>query len=151
MINLRRHWFDDDYKDTISSKDLGITWKKAVGQSMGDQTWYFDCGNVPEELPEGWSILEGELEKFIGWGLTYDEVQELKGNTQATEVAAANTESKLLDLYPDLTQAYSTRKLSSELNPICTCFEYTHCYSRLEDGTIGTACGKPFNDEDLES
>lgn len=149
MINLRRHWFDDDYKETISAKDLGITWQKSVGQTMGDQTWYFDCDSVPENLPEGWSIIEGELEKLIGWGLTYEDVQQLKGKTQYIE--AANTEVKLLDLYPDIIQGYSTRKLSSEVNPICDCVEYTHCYSRLEDGTIGTACGKPYNTEGKQS
>ena len=32
-------------------KELGITYKKAIPQSMGDQWWFYDCENVPEKLP----------------------------------------------------------------------------------------------------
>jgi hypothetical protein len=74
MINLRRKW---DY-DTDSPSDLEMTFKLAVPQTMGDQTWYFGCENVPAELPEGYSILEGELEKFIGYGLSKEDVEMLR-------------------------------------------------------------------------
>ena len=78
MINLRRHWYGDNYEETLPPKEYGITFKHAVGQTMGDQTWYFDCSNIPDSLPEGYSILKGELEKFIGWGLSEDDVKTLK-------------------------------------------------------------------------
>jgi len=33
-------------------KELGITYKMAVSQSMGDQWWFQGCENVPDELPK---------------------------------------------------------------------------------------------------
>lgn len=82
MINLRQKWYyhteEKSCNDTISAKELGITWRKGVVQNLGDQTWFFDCGNVPEKLPQGWSVLEGELESFIGHGLSWNDVKELK-------------------------------------------------------------------------
>ncbi len=33
-------------------KSLGITYERAVPQSIADQWLFFDCKNVPEKLPE---------------------------------------------------------------------------------------------------
>lgn len=87
MINLRRKWYDIKYNNTITAQDLGIDYSKAVPQTMGEQTWYFNCQNVPEELPDGWSIIEGELEKFIGYGLSWDDVKELRAQHNGKENA----------------------------------------------------------------
>lgn len=32
-------------------KELGITYSKAVPQSIADQWWFYDCENVPDKLP----------------------------------------------------------------------------------------------------
>jgi hypothetical protein len=82
MKNLRRKWNywtkEKPYNDTITATELGITYGKSVPQTIADQTWYFNCKNVPEELPNGWSVLEGDLEQFIGYGLNWEDVKELK-------------------------------------------------------------------------
>jgi len=31
--------------------ELGITYDRAIPQSLGDQWWYYDCKNVPDNLP----------------------------------------------------------------------------------------------------
>ena len=31
--------------------DLGITYKQAIPQSLGDQWWFIGCENIPEDLP----------------------------------------------------------------------------------------------------
>ena len=33
-------------------KDLGITYKHSTPQSMADQWQFWNCGNIPDELPE---------------------------------------------------------------------------------------------------
>lgn len=82
MKNLRRKWEyyteEKTWNDTIQATELGITYDKLVPQTIADQTWYFNCKNVPEELPNGWSVLEGDLEQFIGHGLSWEDVKELK-------------------------------------------------------------------------
>lgn len=34
-----------------SMRELGITYSKAVPQSIADQWWFYDCENIPEKLP----------------------------------------------------------------------------------------------------
>ena len=89
MKNLRRKWEyyteEKTWNDTIQAKDLGITYDKSVPQTIADQTWYFNCKNVPEELPNGWSVLKGDLEQFIGHGLSWQDVKELKQEIESYE------------------------------------------------------------------
>lgn len=39
-------------------EDLGITYKDATPQSIADQWWFWDCENVPAELPKYLTPLE---------------------------------------------------------------------------------------------
>ncbi|MEG1233593.1 MAG: hypothetical protein RSE18_07130 [Acinetobacter sp.] len=56
-------------------KDLGVTYEKAVPQSMGDCWWFFGVKNLPSELPSEIKIKDfGDLNKLIGWGLSKDDV-----------------------------------------------------------------------------
>jgi len=80
MKNLRRKWYVENYKDTLPPKQYGIEFDLAVPQTLGDQTWYFNCKNVPDELPEGYSFLEKPIEKYIGYGLSQEEVDMLNNN-----------------------------------------------------------------------
>ena len=50
--------------------DLGITYKHATPQSMGDQWWFWGCENVPDPLPP--FLTELGLNPFdcIGYGLS---------------------------------------------------------------------------------
>ena len=77
MINLRRRWYNDDYKDTLFPKDYGINFQLSVPQTIADQTWYFGCENVPDELPEGYSLITNPLRELIGHGLSVDVVEAL--------------------------------------------------------------------------
>lgn len=41
-------------------RELGITYRLAVAQSLGDQWWFFDCESVPDPLPEVLTVLNIE-------------------------------------------------------------------------------------------
>jgi len=45
-------------------KELGITYKKAVPQSICDQWWFLGCDNIPKELPEYITILDADVSDF---------------------------------------------------------------------------------------
>jgi len=36
----------------VAMKSLGITYQDSIPQSIGDQWWFINCKNIPEELPE---------------------------------------------------------------------------------------------------
>ena len=56
-------------QDTI--KKLGITYKKAVPQSIGDCWWFFGVENLPGELPDNIEIRDfWDLNKLVGYGLS---------------------------------------------------------------------------------
>lgn len=40
-------------------KVLGITYSHCVGQSIGDCFWFFNCKNIPDELPDCITELKG--------------------------------------------------------------------------------------------
>lgn len=80
MINLRRNWYVENYEETHPPKHYGIEFDLAVPQTLGDQSWYFNCRNIPDTLPKGYSILHGDLESKIGWGVSKEEVEMLKRN-----------------------------------------------------------------------
>ena len=46
---------------------FGITFEQAVPQSMADQVWLFDCKNIPDPLPHGFSILKLTPEEVKHW------------------------------------------------------------------------------------
>lgn len=51
-------------------KELGITYQHATPQSMGDQWWFWNCQNIPENLPSYLSELKLDPMEQIGWGLS---------------------------------------------------------------------------------
>ncbi len=66
-------------------KDLGITYQHATPQSIADQWWFWNCENIPDELPE---YLE-ELTSYpdnkpldpmeqIGWGLSKEDAEKIR-------------------------------------------------------------------------
>lgn len=62
----------------IVMKELGITYKHSTPQSMGDQWWFWNCENIPDELPEFLSILDiGDPTEYIGFGLNGEEVNKI--------------------------------------------------------------------------
>lgn len=56
-------------------KDLGVTYKKAVPQSIADCWWFFGVENLPSELPSEIEIKDfGDLNRLIGYGLSKEDV-----------------------------------------------------------------------------
>lgn len=39
-------------------KDLGITYQYSTHQTLGDQIWFWNCENVPEDLPSYFKPLD---------------------------------------------------------------------------------------------
>lgn len=60
-------------------KSLGITYQHATPQSIADQWWFWNCKNVPDELPRYLSELDVNPQECIGWGLS-QELANLIGN-----------------------------------------------------------------------
>ena len=51
---------------------LGITYQHATPQSMGDQWWFWNCENTPNELPEYLTKLDLDPMECIGYGLSQE-------------------------------------------------------------------------------
>lgn len=50
--------------------DLGITYQHSTPQSIMDGWQFWNCKNVPEELPNYISKFDGKAIDAIGWGLS---------------------------------------------------------------------------------
>jgi len=51
-------------------KSLGITYQHATPQSLGDQWWFWNCENVPGNLPYFLEELKLDPMEQIGFGLS---------------------------------------------------------------------------------
>lgn len=70
-------YYNDEHPQRMMIR-LGITYQHATPQSMGDQWWFWNCENTPEELPKHISILESDPMKFIGWGLSKEDAENIR-------------------------------------------------------------------------
>jgi hypothetical protein len=72
--------YDDGFiaHPQIYMKQIGITYQHATPQSLGDQWWFWNCENIPEELPKCLSILYAEPHDMIGFGLSLDDAIKIK-------------------------------------------------------------------------
>ena len=69
----------------ICMRELGITYQLAVPQSLGDCWWFFNCENVPEELPEWATVRDfGDLNTLVGFGLSQANADALLEARKAT-------------------------------------------------------------------
>ncbi len=59
-------------------KDLGITYQYATPQSMYDQWWFWNCKNIPEELPKSITRFSCDPMKYIGSGLSKDMAEQIR-------------------------------------------------------------------------
>lgn len=54
-------------------RDMGITYRYAVPQSIADQWWFLDCQNVPDQLPAFISRMDDfDPQKSVGYGLSQE-------------------------------------------------------------------------------
>lgn len=59
-------------------KELGITYQDATPQSMGNQFWFWNCKNIPENLPEFITELNIDPMEAIGWGLSQEDAEKIR-------------------------------------------------------------------------
>lgn len=59
-------------------KELGITYKHAVPQSISDSWEFWGCENVPEDLPESIEVTSWNPMDRIGWGLNKETAEMLR-------------------------------------------------------------------------
>lgn len=59
-------------------KRLGITYQHATPQSMGDQWWFWNCDNIPEEIPDHIEELNLDPMDCIGFGLSKEEAEKIR-------------------------------------------------------------------------
>ncbi len=60
-------------------KRLGITYQHATPQSLGDQWWFWNCENIPEELPPYLEVADWNPMEMIGWGLSKENAEAIRG------------------------------------------------------------------------
>jgi hypothetical protein len=57
--------------------ELGITYQVATPQSIGDQWWFWNCENIPEELPKFLSELKLDPMRCINSGIDENEAEKI--------------------------------------------------------------------------
>ncbi len=58
-------------------RELGITYQHSVPQSMGNSWEFWNCENVPDNLPAYLTIRDWDPMKRIGWGLSLDDAKKI--------------------------------------------------------------------------
>ena len=59
-------------------KELGITYQHATPQSIADQWWFWNCENVPEQLPPYLKVMDLNPMEQIGWGLSKESAEKIR-------------------------------------------------------------------------
>lgn len=59
-------------------KELGITYQHATPQSIADLWQFWNCENVPEKLPSFIEELDADPKEWIGFGLSKEDVEQIK-------------------------------------------------------------------------
>lgn len=78
MKDLVLYLYEAPKHAQICMKDLGITYQLAVPQSISDCWWFFNCENVPDELPKYLVVRDfGDLNKKVGFGISQKTADEL--------------------------------------------------------------------------
>lgn len=58
-------------------KKYGITYTHCTPQSMGNQWWFWNCENIPDNLPDFFTDLDVDPMDCVGFGLSFKEAQEI--------------------------------------------------------------------------
>jgi hypothetical protein len=59
-------------------KELGITYQHATPQSIADQWWFWNCENIPEQLPPYLEVMDLNPMEQIGWGLSKEDAEKIR-------------------------------------------------------------------------
>ncbi|MCP3965613.1 MAG: hypothetical protein GY718_04555 [Lentisphaerae bacterium] len=83
-MHLKLHYqtADLEYGETrhaqVIMKSLGITYQHSTPQSMGDQWWFWNCENIPQELPGYITELSVDSMECIGFGLSQEDAERIR-------------------------------------------------------------------------
>ncbi len=58
-------------------RDLGITWGRSTPQTMDEAWWFWNCENVPADLPPYVRKSETDPYEAVGCGFTYEMADEV--------------------------------------------------------------------------
>ena len=70
-------------QDTM--KELGISYQYCTPQSMADSFWFWNCENIPAELPSYIEELSIDPMSCIGWGLTQSAAEAIALKSSTTK------------------------------------------------------------------
>lgn len=59
-------------------QELGITYQHSTPQSIADQWWFWNCENLPNELPPFLEVMDIDPMKQIGNGLSVEEAKRIR-------------------------------------------------------------------------
>ena len=65
-------------------EELGVTYQHSTPQSLGDQWWFWNCENLPEELPSAITQLKSNPMDFIGFGLSQEDAERIRDYNKKT-------------------------------------------------------------------
>ena len=90
-------------------KELGITYQHSTPQSMGDQWWFWNCENIPEQLPAFLEVADLKPMECIGYGLSKEEAEKIrdyKSNAKYIELLDKHFKSNFLYFFSKLLIKY---------------------------------------------
>lgn len=112
-------------------RDFGITYKKAVPQSIGNQWWFFDVqGDLSQLHKDLYEIkFKDDLSELIGYGLGIQDVINLQGYATAHYVSkyydSTNSKTKIIkDILDSNGEGYITIKPSSSVREVSISLSY---------------------------
>ncbi len=76
-------------------KDLGITYQHATPQTMGDQWWFWNCENLPCNLPRYLTELNLKPMECVGRGLSLENAEMIEHNKVYSHINFCNGEIRL--------------------------------------------------------
>ena len=59
-------------------RELGISYERAVANSLHDCWWFINCSNVPNPLPPFLTVMDYPISDLVGHGLTQQEADQLE-------------------------------------------------------------------------
>jgi len=63
-------------------KELGITYQYLTPQSMLDQYWFWNCENVPTNLPKYLTVADWNPFDIVGYGLSIEDANKIHNYKQ---------------------------------------------------------------------
>ena len=66
----------------VVMKDLGIIYSHSTPQSIADQWWFWNCINLPENLPTFLKVMNINAKDCIGYGISKEECDEIERKQQ---------------------------------------------------------------------